>query len=109
FWGIENVLPEMFDDKGTSLVFVNSDKGQTLFNSISERTKYIRVDINEAVKYNTSAYSNVYRPRQRKRFMNKVKKCNFKDITEKYRILSIEDRIILKLRSICKRINIKFK
>lgn len=28
FWGIEHVFPQMDDDKGTGMVFVNSEKGQ---------------------------------------------------------------------------------
>ena len=28
FWGIEHMLPEMFDNKGTSLVLTNSEKGK---------------------------------------------------------------------------------
>ncbi|MFR2767102.1 MAG: Coenzyme F420 hydrogenase/dehydrogenase, beta subunit C-terminal domain [Thomasclavelia sp.] len=28
FWGIKEVCSEMYDNKGTSLVFINSDKGK---------------------------------------------------------------------------------
>lgn len=31
FWGIENTMPELQDDKGISLCFVNTPKGQALF------------------------------------------------------------------------------
>lgn len=34
FWGIENIDPTMDQDKGTSLVMVNSKKGEQLFNEI---------------------------------------------------------------------------
>ena len=37
FWGIENIDKEMDQDKGTSLVMINSDKGLTLFNEIQDR------------------------------------------------------------------------
>ncbi len=31
FWGIDRIMPEFNDNKGTSLVLVNSDKGERLF------------------------------------------------------------------------------
>lgn len=36
FWGIENILPEMDQDKGTSLVLINSEKGRLLFDDIKD-------------------------------------------------------------------------
>ena len=104
FWGIENILPEMFDDKGTSLIFVNSDKGQDVFDGIIKNIKYAQVDINEAVKYNTSAYSAVYKPIRRKRYMQRIGKEDFENITKKYKKLSIEDKVILKLKALCRHI-----
>lgn len=37
FWGIESLDPSMDQDKGTSLVVVNTEKGQRLFDSIRDR------------------------------------------------------------------------
>lgn len=31
FWGVNTIFPEMDDDKGTSLVFINTDKGKSAF------------------------------------------------------------------------------
>mgnify|MGYP003315125408 CR=1 FL=1 len=36
FWGIENLDKSMDQDKGTSLVLINSDKGQRFFDSIKD-------------------------------------------------------------------------
>lgn len=36
FWGIDNILPEMNDKKGTSLVLCNTQKGRVVFEKISE-------------------------------------------------------------------------
>lgn len=36
FWGIENVLPEMDDNKGVSLVIIRTDKGNKLFQDVKE-------------------------------------------------------------------------
>lgn len=65
FWGVQNILPEMDDDKGTSLIFVNSEMGQRLFNEVKDKMLYQEVDINEAVKYNSAAIKSVkYNPKR---------------------------------------------
>ena len=50
FWGIENIMPEMYVNKGTSLIFVNSEKGRKIFEEISEGMVYREFNIDEAVK-----------------------------------------------------------
>ncbi|MBE9469363.1 MAG: Coenzyme F420 hydrogenase/dehydrogenase, beta subunit C-terminal domain [Bacteroidetes bacterium] len=43
FWGIENTLPKMNDDRGTSLVAVNTIKGEVLYSNLaltSVKTSY---------------------------------------------------------------------
>ena len=77
FWGIENVAPEMDDDKGTSLVFVNSEKGKELFEEILNGMIYKEVDINEAAKYNSAAYESVKMPKNREKFMKLIDNAEF--------------------------------
>lgn len=36
FWGVENIMPSFSDDRGISLVFVNSQEGQQAFDKASE-------------------------------------------------------------------------
>ena len=55
FWGIKSIMPEMFDDKGVSLVLINSDKGEAVFKAISDKLVYKEANINEAIKNNPSA------------------------------------------------------
>ncbi len=54
FWGINNIAPEMNDEKGTSLIFINSLKGKEIFESIKANLIYKKVDFKEAIKYNPS-------------------------------------------------------
>lgn len=37
YWGIQNHYPEMDDDKGTSLVLVNTEKGNALYQSVPSK------------------------------------------------------------------------
>ncbi|MFR1757493.1 MAG: Coenzyme F420 hydrogenase/dehydrogenase, beta subunit C-terminal domain, partial [Thomasclavelia spiroformis] len=53
FWGIKEIYSEMYDEnKGTSLVFINSDKGKNIFNKILNEIKFKYVDIDKASLYN---------------------------------------------------------
>lgn len=59
FWGIDNINKSLNDDKGTSLVFINTTKGQELFNNIREDIVFQTVELEEAIKFNPSAYKSV--------------------------------------------------
>ncbi len=52
FWGIQHVLPEMDDDKGTSLVLTHSSKGKELLCSISDNLRIEYADAEVIIKYN---------------------------------------------------------
>ena len=97
FWGADKIVPEMFDDKGISLVTVNSEKGARIFNEISDRLNYKEVNRDEAFQYNPSAHTSAYLPRQRKAFMKNVSEDNFKDCVIKYTKGNVIRRIIKKL------------
>lgn len=59
FWGIQNVMPEMDDDKGTSLVIVHSEKGQELLSKIVDRLVLVSVELENAIRYNTAMIQSV--------------------------------------------------
>lgn len=80
FWGIENVAPEMFDDKGTSLVLVQSEKGKALFKSIEKNLVCQDVDLDEALKYNPAAIRPAPIPKNREAFYNRFGKEPFDKI-----------------------------
>ncbi len=84
FWGIENILPEMDDNKGTSLVIVHSEKGQQLFKDISSKMIYKQVDFNEAIKYNPSMLESVKPDPKRKKFFENLDKVPFGKLVKKY-------------------------
>lgn len=70
FWGIENIVPE-FDDKGTSLVLINSYKGKKIFKQLQDKMIMKQVDYIEAVKYNPSVIRSApINPKRNKFFKN---------------------------------------
>lgn len=54
FWGIWNVDPEMDDNKGTSVILVQSEKGQSLWKEISNKIKFKEVSLEQASQQNPS-------------------------------------------------------
>lgn len=50
FWGIKNVLPSMYDGKGTSLVLVQSRKGEKMLSGIVAQKE--RVDFAQGIRGN---------------------------------------------------------
>ena len=98
FWGIQNMLPEMDDDKGTSLIFINSETGQALFNEIKDRMSYQEVDMQESIKYNSAAIkSSLYNPK-RNGFMAEKETLPFDRLVKKY----CSDKPTVKLKRILK-------
>lgn len=54
FWGIWDEIPEMDDDKGTSLVLLHSQKGKLYFQALDKKISYKKVTLEQAVAQNPS-------------------------------------------------------
>lgn len=107
FWGIQNVLPEMHDDKGTSLVIVNTEKGQKLYDAIKDKMIYKEVDFEESIKYNTSMYKSVEKNKSRDKFFENLDKLEFDELVKKYAPVkkpSFVRRVLRKCKKIAKKI-----
>lgn len=68
FWGIENVVPEMDDDKGISLIMVNTNQGLELLHSIESELKITVVSHADAIRNNSSWSVSVEKDKRRERF-----------------------------------------
>lgn len=99
FWGIETVLPEMDDDKGTSLVIINSVSGKQLFEEIKSQIKYKEVEYEKAIANNPSLYQSVNRPQKRDIYLKKITADNLNSITKKYTRVSIFKKVIRKIKN----------
>ena len=54
FWGISKIDKSMDDNKGTSLVILNSSKGKKIFEEISNKIIKKEVNFKDAIKNNSS-------------------------------------------------------
>ena len=53
YWGIEKIRPELRkENKGVSLVLINTEKGKKLFNEVKMNINYINTDINDCLQPN---------------------------------------------------------
>lgn len=105
FWGVEKVLPNMDDNKGTSLVIINSQAGENLFNMIKENIIYQKVDLTQAIKYNPSYNISAKKPKCREQFMDDINNMNFKNLSKKYiKKPNIFKRLIIKAKNVVRNI-----
>ena len=105
FWGVQNIAPEIDDNKGTSLIIVNSNKGHDLFESIKDNLIIKDVEFNFVEKTNSSFVKSVAPHKDRTNFMNEISDDNFDAIVNKYiKKPSILKRALRKIKRIIKKI-----
>lgn len=102
FWGIENVLPEMDDDKGTSLVIANTRKGRRVLSEIKDKMRVEEVRMEVLQKYNTAIQCSAKAHPQRAEFFNAINigDKNLLVLVHKY----TRDSIYQQCKSLLKRI-----
>lgn len=96
-WGIEGHMPEMDDDKGTSVVLVHSDKGEKLFNNIEGRIVCKKVNVDVALPQHADSRKPVKKHINYRKYMAKLKIANEFEQLSKYMELSIWDRVRRKI------------
>lgn len=109
FWGIWNVKSELFDNKGTSLLMVNSLKGNSILEKI--HLKLDAVDLIESISSNPAySVSSIFHPK-RKIFFKKFNEGNdnislilhhYSQPTYSQILFSFMKRIKNKLKSVVK-------
>ncbi len=80
FWGIQNLLPEMDDDSGTSVVIVHSSKGKQLLQNIHEEIKFTEVDANKALPEHMDSRKSVKPHKNRATFFERLNDTNISEL-----------------------------
>ena len=73
YWGINKLHPEMDDDKGTSMVYINTEKGNAYYDA--EQTNYIVTPYEEAFRFNNVITSSRRHP-YRDKFFSRIDECD---------------------------------
>jgi len=84
FWGVQKIMPEMYDDKGTSLVLIHSDKGSRILEKIQEQLVVKEAPFIQAISANSALIESVREPVKRKQFMLDLQSKDFKFLKKKY-------------------------
>ena len=84
FWGINRILPDFNDNKGTSLVIVNSKKGEKIFKEIESDMMYKEVDLLQAIKYNLAMIESAKMDPKRNEFFENIENYDFDKLVKKY-------------------------
>lgn len=77
FWGVWEQYPEFDDDKGTSLVLINTEKGANCWENIKGDMDVIAVDVRAALRQNPSAYNSSAPHSKRNVFFDKMDNSDF--------------------------------
>lgn len=98
FWGVEKVMPEYDDNKGVSLILINSDKGIDLFNSIDKNISYRGSNTHDCLQpqlqYPTKPSS------RREEFWNDYFCYGYFDVIKKYADVNFRGVVKAKLKPI---------
>lgn len=84
FWGINNVMPSMNDEKGTSLMIIHSQKGEKLFKKIIDRIEYKEVDFFQSIKSNQNMIKSANIENRKEELFNDLDSMDIEKIVEKY-------------------------
>lgn len=84
YWGVQEKNPELDDDKGTSLIFVHTQKGVEMFQKIQSDVNCKSVDFEKAIKHNPSYYESVHLPEKRESFFEEVQNEEIDLVMKKY-------------------------
>ena len=93
FWGCNHIEPSLYDEKGSSLVLVNTLKGHKLLDGVLSNTEWTIIDNNQVFDYNSAAIRSVRPHKNRDVFFERFRKQNN---TEKLILSLIEDSLIKK-------------
>lgn len=84
FWGIDNVVPEINDGQGVSLVLLRTNQGMKIFEKIAGQIHGRRVSYEEGIRYNPVEYKSANRPLERAYFFDDMNTLSFTDLKAKY-------------------------
>lgn len=84
FWGVRHILPKWDDDKGTSLVLIQSEKGKQLWQSVQAEISCCSVNMEDVLRYSPSYIKSSPENPLRARFLSDSASMPIDQLTAKY-------------------------
>jgi histone H3/H4 len=94
----------MDDDKGTSLIFVNTSKGREVFGHIENKMEYKEVNLDQAIALNPAAIRAARSNRNRSGFFDELDKIPFDQLVKKYCTEKYLVRVKRKIKTVIRNI-----
>lgn len=98
YWGIEKAAPEFDDNKGVSLVLVNNEIGERVFDAVKRNVRWKTTRLEDSMQPPLKAP--FPEPRGRKRFWSDFSNRDFNFIAKKYGGAGVANKIKRGLRKI---------
>ena len=99
FWGIGSKAPRLDDDRGTSLVIINTEKGKEIFNRCKEDLVYHESDLELAIDGNACLARHAQPSPLREQFFKDLDKMAFGDLAKTYLQPPSESSLLLRALS----------
>ncbi|MCL2327839.1 MAG: Coenzyme F420 hydrogenase/dehydrogenase, beta subunit C-terminal domain [Bacteroidetes bacterium] len=94
-WHVNEFDKSMDDDKGTTMVLLHSEKGNSVFEEIKATLKYCPANVEKAIKLDGIMVENSTIPNtHREDFFNDIDKLEVPQLIEKYFPLSMKKRLV---------------
>ncbi len=102
FWGVQRQAPDLFDGKGTSLLLVNTTKGQRLVDATAPRTKLKM--LSAVVPMPPNLVRPTPKPKSRDRFFETIDLRNWKTYRFRAHLTALFTIVKNKLRAVLQRL-----
>ncbi len=100
FWGIEKINKQLDNDMGTSMVLVNSHKGQELFDKTRNKIKFQEINSQDVFNDNVCTYKSPDRTEAREKVFENIDQMNYKELCRNFfRKPGIKERIKIYIRA----------
>ncbi len=80
YWGVNKQFPEFDDDKGITLVLVNTAKGEQLFDEVKGETTFIATDFAKGAQYNVAVSKSLGLHTKRQYFFDNLDTKTLKEL-----------------------------
>ena len=103
FWGIENVLPQIDDNKGVSAVLINTEKGEKLFSLSKGELELYEVTSNQVAARQPNLSKPSHASVKALEFKNDLNTLTFEKVLKKYTRVGMKRRIKDFIKGVLKR------
>lgn len=84
FWGVAKDYPQLNSEEGTSLMLINTEKGQELFDKTKVNIHHEECEFEKALRRNSSLYKSVKMVKERDAFYKMYEKKGFEKAMKRY-------------------------